>query len=210
MSTALAINPPSDIVLGVANAADPQKLRAAAAQLVRAGDGTAVENAGLAGTDTGAQLPASWSVPSNDQPVFDPQANASTPQAVAFPKTATPKRTPDIYTKFEAFLVQTFVESMLPSDAPDVFGSGMAGKIWKSMLAEHLADSIAESTSFGIADRIAKNREKNKAGLPAEAAALRQDGSATDAKTGKAADPRGHLSAPALSPAASVSKRGLG
>jgi Rod binding domain-containing protein len=70
---------------------------------------------------------------------------------------------------------------MLPNDAPNVYGSGVAGKIWKSMLAEHLANEMAKSTSFGIAERIAKHREGGKAdapsavnpsGAPASASAL--------------------------------------
>ncbi len=32
--------------------------------------------------------------------------------------------------KFEAFVLQMFVETMLPKDAEDVFGKGTAGSIW--------------------------------------------------------------------------------
>lgn len=157
----MAINPPSDIVLGVANAADPQKLRAAAAQLALAqGNAAGAANAGLAGAGGdvagagGDVAGASFaSAAPKAQPVFAPQTDAAAAQR------SPAKRTPDAYTKFEAFLVQTFVESMLPQDAPDVYGSGIAGKIWKSMLAEHLANEMAKSTSFGIAERIAKHRE---------------------------------------------------
>jgi flagellar protein FlgJ len=156
VSGPLAINPPSDIVLGVANAADPQKLRAAAAQLALAQGNTAgAANAGPAGASGDAEGASFASAAPKAQPVFAPQTNGT---ATPVQRGAT-KRTPDAYTKFEAFLVQTFVESMLPQDAPDVYGSGIAGKIWKSMLAEHLANEMAKSTSFGIAERIAKHRE---------------------------------------------------
>jgi flagellar protein FlgJ len=206
----LAINPPSDIVLGVANAANPQKLRAAAAQLARVGGDNAVENASLTGAVTGPLRPSSWPPASKVRPVFDPQAHASMPPAATPPQGPAAKRTPDVYTKFEAFLVQTFVESMLPSDAPNVFGSGTAGKIWKSMLAEHLANEIAKSTAFGIADRIAKHRESGKGDAPGAAAALRQEASASDAKTSAVVDPHSLLSAPAQSLAALSARRDLG
>ena len=83
MSAALAINPPSDIVLGVANAADPQKLRAAAAQLARAGERRPpwMRRPGPA-TDAGAE-PGALAVASKGLPVFDPQANGATPPTAA-------------------------------------------------------------------------------------------------------------------------------
>jgi len=169
----LAINPPSDIVLGVANAADPQKLRAAAAQLALAQGNAAAANTGLAEAGGDAVSAAFASAAPKAQPVA-PQSHAATPPAATPAHGPTTKRTPDAYTKFEAFLVQTFVESMLPNDAPNVYGSGVAGKIWKSMLAEHLANEMAKSTSFGIAERIAKHRESassavNPNGVPASA-----------------------------------------
>ena len=57
--------------------------------------------------------------------------------------------------KFEAFFLQTFVDSILPKDADTVFGAGTAGDVWRSMLAEHVAAEIARSSKFGIAERIA-------------------------------------------------------
>ena len=42
---------------------------------------------------------------------------------------------------------------MLPKNAESVFGSGTAGGIWKSMLAEKLADQISRSGGIGIAQR---------------------------------------------------------
>ena len=199
----MAINPPSDIVLGVANAADPQKLRAAAAQLAHAGGNTAVDNASLTGADAGALRLASSSPTPKARPVFDPQALASSPRAA--------KHSPNAYTKFEAFLVQTFVESMLPSDAPNVFGSGTAGKIWKSMLAEHLANEIAKGTAFGIADKIAKHRENSgKDSAPGSTASSHQDTQPGDAKAGTIADLHSLISATAQPQAALPARRDFG
>ena len=207
----MAINPPSDIVLGVANAADPQKLRAAAAQLARAGGSNAADTATLTGADAGALRLASRAPAPKAPPVFDPQALASPAPAAKPPQGAAAKRTPDAYTKFEAFLIQTFVESMLPADAPNVYGGGVAGKIWKSMLAEHLANAIAKGTAFGIADQIAKHREKRgKGDAPGVTASSRQDMPANQSKAGAVADLHSLISAPAQPQAALPARRDLG
>lgn len=62
--------------------------------------------------------------------------------------------------KFEGFVLRSFVESMLPSDNSSFFGTGTAGKIWKSMLAERIGDEMAGAGGIGIADMIAKHGPK--------------------------------------------------
>jgi hypothetical protein len=59
--------------------------------------------------------------------------------------------------QFESFVLRTFVESMLPQDDSTYFGTGTAGKIWKSMLAERIGDEMAKSGGIGIADMIDKH-----------------------------------------------------
>jgi hypothetical protein len=61
----------------------------------------------------------------------------------------------DAYGQFEAFVLQTFVQSMLPKNATSVFGSGTAGEVWKSMLAEKMGGELARSGQVGIARRLA-------------------------------------------------------
>lgn len=46
---------------------------------------------------------------------------------------------------FEAFALQVFIGSMLPKENTKLFGTGSAGKLWQSLLAEKLADQIASS-----------------------------------------------------------------
>ena len=58
--------------------------------------------------------------------------------------------------EFEAFALRNFVESMLPDEKSTFFGSGTAGSIWRSMLAEHLGASLAENGGIGIADIVAE------------------------------------------------------
>ena len=62
------------------------------------------------------------------------------------------------YRKFEAFILQMFVELMLPKDATNVFGKGTAGTVWRSMLAEQISNEMAKGNGIGIAKQLAKSR----------------------------------------------------
>ena len=172
----MAITPPSDIVLGVAQAADPLKQQQAAARLLRAG--------GLAPGATAASETAM--LPSIAKPAAPPETSWATVVeqvaadtangAPAAPVTARMKEarsTPEAYRQFEAFVLQSFIESMLPDGAEHVFGKGTAGEVWKSMLAEQLALEISRSGGIGIAKRIAASGEAAAAGRPAIPAADR-------------------------------------
>ena len=55
------------------------------------------------------------------------------------------------YQRFEAMVLQTFIENMLPKDAEGVYGKGLAGDMWKSQMAEQLADVMAARGGIGIA-----------------------------------------------------------
>lgn len=56
--------------------------------------------------------------------------------------------------KFEAFVLQSFIQEMMPDTAEGVYGSGLAGDFWKSMMAEKIAEQVAERGSVGIANYI--------------------------------------------------------
>ncbi len=51
-------------------------------------------------------------------------------------------------------MLSEFIGEMLPKDTPSVFGQGYAGDMWRSMLAERVADQIAASGRLGIASRL--------------------------------------------------------
>jgi peptidoglycan hydrolase FlgJ len=124
----LAISPPSDIVLDVVRAADPAGVEAARAALAnRAGSASAVAE------------------------TFALHENSATRTATAGGSTA---GTPETFKRFEAMVLQTFIQSMLPNDSAAVYGKGMAGDMWKSLLAEKVADSMAERGGIGISDRV--------------------------------------------------------
>jgi flagellar protein FlgJ len=69
-------------------------------------------------------------------------------------KSAKTAEMPQEYRKFEASVLSTFVNSMLPSDSEQVYGKGSAGEFWKSMMAEQVADSMSKNGGIGIAEQM--------------------------------------------------------
>jgi len=128
----LAISPPSDIVLDVARAAEPDAVAAARAELLR--------KAGSAGK--------TFSIAETSE--------SSRPASVAQPLTrmASAESLPEASKKFEAMVLQTFIGSMMPKNAESTYGEGIAGEMWKSQMAEKIADVVAERGGIGIARHI--------------------------------------------------------
>jgi Rod binding domain-containing protein len=120
----LAISPPSDIVLDVARAAEPTDVEAARAALARrSGDATGTFSVDAAGTML---------------------SRATADKAEA----ANPEKK---FQRFEAMVLQTFIQNMMPKDTEGVYGKGLAGDMWKSQLAEQLANVMAARGGIGIA-----------------------------------------------------------
>ena len=93
------------------------------------------------------------------------QASSSRPAA----KTATK---PGPLVQFEAFVLQSFIQSIMPQESTAVFGEGTAGEVWKSMLAEKIAMQVAEAGGIGIAKMIAPQGQHDcpifpRGGMPA-------------------------------------------
>lgn len=164
----MAISPPSDIILDVARAADPERLKVATAKLDRLADtaGTAFAELMPAASEAGSALVAL----ANGGPVADPAPSApfdlhrarlrlQTETAMASRLDSATATVGDRQTKalesFEAMVLGTFVGSMLPEGAEGVYGSGTAGDVWKSILADQLGQQMAKSGGIGIADRLA-------------------------------------------------------
>lgn len=59
--------------------------------------------------------------------------------------------------RFESMIMQVMLQSMLPSDMEQVYGSGLAGDMWKSMLAEKIAESMARHGQLGLANSLLKD-----------------------------------------------------
>ncbi len=64
------------------------------------------------------------------------------------------------YKQFEVTVLKTLFEAMLPEKANAVFGSGFAGSVWKSMLAQSLAEVAGQSGVAGIARALEARRKK--------------------------------------------------
>jgi Rod binding domain-containing protein len=158
----------SDIVLDVTRAADAAKQRAAVSRLELL-SGKPVGEAGSAAP--AVEPDQEWST------AVRIAADTSRPAVVRTSAKAhettdkTSDKKSDVYVQFEALLVQNMIESMLPKDAEAVFGSGTAGEVWKSMLAEKIAAEIARTGTLGIAKQIAAGPMVSSAPPRAEGAA---------------------------------------
>lgn len=142
----MAINPPSDLVMDVARAADPQAYRMAAERLrAPSASGTMVASAAGDGLtrDNFASFSDSLAAGVNVRPEVQNVANPA-------------------YRKFEAFMLQSFVQSMFTSDTPATFGKGIAGEYWKSMMAEAMANKMADSGGVGIARLLEEQAARNR------------------------------------------------
>ncbi len=82
------------------------------------------------------------------RPVSEAPAKAEASRASHVGKPA------DAAQKFEAFVLQTFIQEMMPKEAESVYGSGISGDFWKSMMSEKIAEQVAERGSIGIADYV--------------------------------------------------------
>lgn len=93
-------------------------------------------------------------------------AELATKTSVATPNTLTDMRQqfikPDAdesFKKFEAVILEQFVQHMLPQEASAVFGEGTAGDIWKSMMAQQIGATLAKSGGLGIAQQLQARNE---------------------------------------------------
>jgi Rod binding domain-containing protein len=84
-----------------------------------------------------------------------PVAASSAPLA---PLVAHKSRVAPPLEQFEGFVLRSFIESMLPSEASSYFGSGTAGEVWRSMMAEEIGNELAKGGGIGIAASIAADR----------------------------------------------------
>lgn len=138
-----------DLVLDVLDAADPVTQRAAAAKL------DALKSSGADFAATMDAEVGKAKAASADQAAANAAGAQSTSvkgppvQVIKAPASG------EVYRKFEAFILQTFVETMLPKESEEVFGKGTAGGVWKSMLAEQLGAQLAKGNGIGIAKQLA-------------------------------------------------------
>jgi Rod binding domain-containing protein len=143
----MIVTPTSDLVLDVLDAADPVTQRAATAKL----DALKSSGADFAATMDSEATKAAGADQSAAK-VAEAQSGIVNGPPVQVIKKPGPD---EVYRKFEAFILQTFVETMLPKESEEVFGKGTAGGVWKSMLAEQLGAQLAKGKGIGIAKQLA-------------------------------------------------------
>ncbi|MBR1216369.1 rod-binding protein [Bradyrhizobium sp. U87765 SZCCT0131] len=151
----MTVAPVQDLIVDVMSAADPAVQRLAETRLERlssAAGGTFV--AEMDGRIAAGRLAQAGP----HAPSADAQLPVLPVDSGHAPVVRQVKDGRAVYRKFEAFVLQTFVESMLPEGASEVFGKGTAGTIWRSMLAEQIGNEMAKGDGIGIAKQLAKSR----------------------------------------------------
>jgi hypothetical protein len=153
----MAISPTSDILLDVANAADPNQVRVATARLAKlAADPAAPADFDAALSDvTRAASPGSAT-----KLPLDPLSG--TPPTRARDQI---KGTMNAYQKFEALLLQSFIEEMLPKD-DELYGDKISSGPYRSMMAEQLANQFEKSGGIGIAKAVEAKHPPLNAPVP--------------------------------------------
>ena len=140
----MSIAPPSDIILDVAQAADPRRLQAATTKLntmAAASGGEPVDFHALLAGAAGPK-PAATAASPAPSTLFGSHAGSTTSGLSP-------------YQKFEAVLLQTLVQEMLPKD-DELFGDAASADACRGMMAEQLANQMARSGRIGIAQMVEK------------------------------------------------------
>jgi flagellar protein FlgJ len=144
----VSINPPSDIVLDVARAADPARSVAASERLAQMGAASTTTETSF------ANALSSLRAQSADEAGLRTQLDRMSER----PRSTTDHMDPrtKAYRGLEALVLQNLVETMMP-ESEEFFGEGSAGMIWKSMLAQELGADLAKKVDLGI---VPKNGSK--------------------------------------------------
>lgn len=136
----MSIFPATDLVTEVAQAADPTRRNAAVARL------SDLSSVAPTSVDGFAELIAEnrklgQTKPSGVTSPIASNSSASSSMGV---------RPGEATQKFEAFIIQSCLETILPKSEGGFFGRGAAGDVWRSMVAEQIGDQIAKSGGLGL------------------------------------------------------------
>lgn len=145
----MAIKPSSDIVLEVLKAADPLRAQATTQRLTALGGGSVG-----AADDFAKVLDATEQSPIERPEAGPDLSNMRVRLSGVSLDEANAQKAARTEIDFEASMLKTFVDAILPKDEADVYGQGTAGDIWKSMFADQIARQIAKSGAFGISKRL--------------------------------------------------------
>lgn len=157
----MAFNPRTDVVLEVASAADPLRANLAAQRL------NALAGSNAPAADFAADVDRAANAASAATAPLASGADARSRLAEA---PGGPDKLGQAKTQFEAMMLNSFVGELLPKDTGEVFGQGMAGDMWRSMLAEQVSMQIAKSGKLGLARRLFATHEFARSARVGEAA----------------------------------------
>ncbi|HEY1782020.1 MAG TPA: rod-binding protein [Roseiarcus sp.] len=146
----MAFNPRTDVVLEVLSAADPSRANLAAQRLKALAGSNAPAADFAANLDRAAGAAAAMT---------SPTVNAAGSRARLAEAAGGMNKLDQTKTQFEAMMLNSFVGELLPKDTGSVFGEGMAGDMWRSMLAEQVSMQIAKSGKLGLARRLFATHE---------------------------------------------------
>ena len=124
----MSVTLPTDLLVGVMNAAPESKLQQATARLSEFDDQWRGIRRGAAAVAT-------------------PQVGISQGDVMTPVRPAAASALKD----FEGMLLRNMLESTLPSADTGLYGDGIAGSIWRSMAADQFASLYAERGGIGIA-----------------------------------------------------------
>jgi flagellar protein FlgJ len=144
----MAISPPSDIILDVARAADPSRQQVAFDRLQRMGSG-------VAGTQFAAAIDEAEPTTAAPGLASAREKFASlVPAKLNNAPNAAETKSAKTLQQFEAQVISTFIEQMMPESSANNFGSGTAGNVWRSMMSEQIANQVAKAGGLGIRQKV--------------------------------------------------------
>ncbi len=146
----MAINPGSDLLTDALAAAEPQRVKAAEERLAR-----------LAAQDVegGSSLPPFQDMLTSERASLTGAAALANAPAGGLH----PAKRGSVYEQFEVTVLTSLFELMLPQKAATAYGSGLAGSVWRSLLAQSLGEIAGHAGVAGIA----RNLEGRKHGKQA-------------------------------------------
>lgn len=165
----MAVTIPSDLVLNVMGAAEPERVRSAAQKLGSNTSGTSgLEFAGIM-TDV-ARSPLSAGALGDDmiQQVLaaaDPTKLAKAESHLRGlsgdgPRGSDPAS--NAYRSFEQAFLQNMLESTLPPSGSSVYGDGPSAGVWRSLAAEQLAKVYSDAGGIGIAGALSLSQQSDR------------------------------------------------
>lgn len=156
----MSFNANNDIILGVVRAADPGRYQAALQKLKGTGVSAFAETASMGGenfSETVRRLGVGGGAGSAALGHFP----VSLPATSGLISERRVQGTDDVMRQYEALYLQNAIESALPREADSVYGKGFAGGVWKSFLAQYIAQELSRTDKIGIAN-VLKHHATNK------------------------------------------------